>query len=350
MRKRLITYLSNARIIRSTPAIGAQSLRVDGAKRILAGCVFTVAMAVLAGRATAAGPAPVDLRSAAHFAILAGSAVTSTGGGTTRGDLGLSPTTGAAITGFLTNQVHGIIYAVDAGGPAGAVIAPELLTTAKVDLVAAFYDAAGRTNAAIVYPAGGNVGGMTLVPGLYQFASTAFVTGMDVTLTGGVDDVWIFQIGTSLTVGSGIHVVLTGAAQARNIFWQVGTSATLGSASGFKGTLMADQSITMDAGSTMEGRALALAAAVTFNGQSIGLPPPEAPRFTDIYRTGNATATVTLSTAPYFLLTLQACPDLLRAEWTTIATDTPAATPWTYTDTAATEAVPRRFYRAFITP
>jgi len=303
----------------------------------------------LPGVLVAAGPAPVDVGSAAPFAILAASAVTSTGGGIINGDVGLSPTTGAAITGLLTNQVHGTVYAVDAGGPAGSVAAPALLAAAKVDLSVAYEDAAARTNPVTVWPAGGELGGMTLGPGLYTFTSTAYITGADVTLTGDVDDVWIFQVGSALTLGSGIQVVLAGRAQPRNIFWQVGSSATLGTSSSFKGTLLADQSITMDTGSVVEGRALARVAAVTFNGQRIGLPQPAAPRFTAIFRPATDAATVVLETTPYCPLTLKACPDLLLANWTRLVTATPTATPWTYTDLTATAAVTQRFYRAYIT-
>jgi hypothetical protein len=174
------------------------------------------------------------------------------------------------------------------------------------------------------------------------------ITGADVTLTGGPDDVWIFQIAADLQVGSSIHVILAGGAQARNIFWQVGTSAVLDTFSVFKGTIMADQAITMKTSSTMDGRALAFTAGVTFNGTGGSLPTPEAPRFTDISRTTPNSVTVVLSTTPYFLLTLQSIPDLSLTNWTTIATNIPATSPWTYTNTGVSAST-NRFYRAFIT-
>ena len=294
----------------------------------------------------AAGPASIDLRSAAHFTILAGTAISSTGGGTIRGDIGLSPTTGAAITGLTTSQVHGIIYTIDATGPTGSTVAPGLVSTAKVDLVTAYNDAMGRTTPDFVDPGSGNIGGMTLVPGLYKFTSTAMITGSNVVLTGGATDVWIFQVGTALTVGSGVQVILTGGAQARNIYWQVGSSATLGTSAVFEGTILANVSITMDTSSTLEGRALASTGAVTYNGNLGSLPTPEAPRFTRISRTNNVSATVVVSTTPYFLLTLEACPDLLLTNWTVLTTDTPVVSLWTNTDYTATVAVTQRFYRA----
>ena len=223
---------------------------------------------------SAAGPAPLNLRSTANFVILAGAAVTTTGGGIINGDVGASPIAGSAI-GVTCPQVNGTIYAVDASGPACAVIDPARLTTAKGDLTTAYNDAAGRTpvpTGPFLNPNGGNLGGLNLVPGLYKFTSTALITGSDVTLTGGPDDVWIFQIGSDLQLGSGIKVILAGGAQARNVFWQVGTSAVLGTSSVFKGTILADQAITMKTSSTIEGRALAFSAGVTFNGSGAAAP------------------------------------------------------------------------------
>ena len=234
---------------------------------------FAAVAAVIAPPWTlaAAGPAPVDLRSTAHFTILAGAAVTSTGGGIINGDVGASPIAGSAI-GVTAAQVNGTIYAVDGNGPAGSVKDPVLLTAAKGDLTTAYNDAAGRKpvpTGSFLDPGAGNIGGMNLVPGLYKFTGTALITGSNVTLTGGASDVWIFQIGADLQVGSGIHVVLAGGARAKNIFWQVGSSAVLDTFSVFKGTIMADQAITMKTSSTIEGRALAFSAGVTFNGDNM---------------------------------------------------------------------------------
>lgn len=226
----------------------------------------------------ASGPAPVDLGSAAHFAIFAGRAISSTGGGTISGDVGLSPGTGSSITGLITNQVNGLIYAIDATGPAGSVVDPELLSTSKVDLAAAYDDAAARSVDRITVA--GNIAAQTLAPGLYWSSSSLMITG-DLTLDAGGDPnaVWIFQMASTLTTAAGAgnsRVILTGGAQAANVFWQVGSSATLGTFSVFKGTLMAAVDITMDTSCTMEGRALA-GRDLTFNGESISLPTlPEA--------------------------------------------------------------------------
>jgi hypothetical protein len=328
-----------------------RTLKLDGTKHRLIG--FVLAVALLTARQTlGAGPAPVDLGSAAHFTILAGATITTTGGGVINGDIGAYPITGAAI--HLTQaQVNGTIYAADAAGPAGSVVAPALLLAAKGDLTTAFNDAAGRTpipsgpflNPELV-PGSGNFGGMNLAPGLYKFTGTALASGADVTLTGGPDDVWIFQIGADLQVGSNVHVILAGGAQARNIFWQVGTSAVIGTFAIFKGNIMADQAVTMNTTSVMDGRALAFTAGVTFNGNVGELPAPTAAIFIDIFRT-TTNATVVLNTTPYFLATLQSSPNLSPPNWTTIATNTPVIRPWTFTDTNAMTT--QRFYRAFIT-
>jgi hypothetical protein len=301
----------------------------------------------------AQGQPPVNLGSTAHFTILAGAAITQpTAGGIINGDIGLSPATGASI-GIPPALVNGTIYAVDATGTQApnVVIDPALLTAAKGDLTIAYNDAAGRTpvpTGDFLNPNGGNIGGLNLVPGLYKFDTTALITGSDVTLTGGPDDVWIFQIGTDLQVGSGISVILAGGAQARNVFWQVGTSATLDTGSSFKGTILADQSITMNTTSTMEGRALAFTGQVAFSGDGGSLPQPAPPQFTHVETMPSDSVAVVLDVTPYFPLTLESCPDLILADWEPIVTDTPADSIWAFTNTFAA-SVTTRFYRAFHT-
>src|SRR5664279_1062101 len=133
----------NQRVTFLMPAHDPRTLITSGTKQIFIGLVLAVAFMAPLRTLLAAGPAPVDLGSAAHFTILAGAAVTTTGGGIVNGDVGASPITGAAI--HLTQaQVNGTIYVVDAAGPAGSVIAPALLLTAKGDLTIAYNDAAGR--------------------------------------------------------------------------------------------------------------------------------------------------------------------------------------------------------------
>jgi hypothetical protein len=217
----------------------------------------------------------VNLRSTAGFAVLAGSLVSNVPTSAVTGHIGLSPATGGNITGFGPTEVTGTIYTVDASGPAGSVPAASMLTTAKGDLTLAYNDAANRVPVpagTFLNPGSGNIGGMTLVPGLYKFTSSASITGSNLTLSGSATDVWIFQIAAGLNVGNGAQVILAGGARAANVFWQVGTSAVLGTTSVFKGTLLADQSISLNTGASLEGRALARIGAVTLASNAITQP------------------------------------------------------------------------------
>ncbi len=325
---------------------------MKGRKPLLVGLVLASAVMAPQSMLLAAGPAAVNLRSTASFTILAATTITTTGGGAIHGNIGLSPGTGAAI--HLTHpQVTGTIYAVDAAGPPGAVIAPALLETAMGDLTRAFEaarDAVPVPTGIYLNPGAGDIGGMTLGPGLYKFDGTASVTGSSVTLTGGATDVWIFQVGTDLQVGNGIQVILAGGAKPWNVFWQVGTSAVLGTTAVFKGTILADQSITMNTGSTMDGRALVSHGAVTFNGTGGSLPVPEPPKFTSISRATTGAVTLSLETTPYFELTLETSTTLLSDSWSVIHRTTPSSSVWDHIDPAAKATGPQRFYRASLTP
>jgi hypothetical protein len=247
---------------------------------MLMGLVLAVAM--LAPRLTlAAGPAPVDLGTAGHFTLLSGAAITS-GGGAVTGDVGAYPIAGSSI-GIPPVQVTGIIYRSDGSGTAGPNVvfnAGALLLAAKNDLTTAYNNAAARLpvpsdaahlNPGLI-PGSGNIGGMNLSPGLYKFTVTANIQGADLILTGGPDDVWIFQCQSDLEVGVGRQVILAGDAQARNVFWQVGSSATIFTSAVMKGTIMAYSAITMQTSSMLEGRALAEIAAIDFSGTSASLP------------------------------------------------------------------------------
>ena len=227
-----------------------------------------VIMVLLLATSFALSIPTLNLRSTDNYVILAGSTVTGLSPFNITGDVGLSPAAGSYITGFDGSNVTGTLYVVDASGPAGSVINATLLTTAKGDLTTAYTDAANRTpvpTGTYLNPGAGNIGGLNLTAGLYKFTGAAGITGSDLTLTGNATDVWIFQIGSSLNLGSGISIILAGGAQAANIFWQVGTSATLGTYSTFKGTILADQSISLGTGASMEGRALAFTGAVTMS-------------------------------------------------------------------------------------
>jgi hypothetical protein len=215
---------------------------------------------------TASSPTPqtpVALGSAAGFAVLAGSTVTSTSFTViNNGDVGVSP--GTAVEGFPPAAINnGTIHAADTSA-----------VQAKVDLTAAYNDAAGRTVGAVTIA--GNLGGQTLTPGLYKSTSSLEISSGDLTLDaqGDANAVFIFQIASTLTTTVDRKIILTGNARAANVFWQVGSSATLGAISVFKGTLMADQSITLATGAMLEGRALARSGAVTLDAATVTIPAP----------------------------------------------------------------------------
>lgn len=207
----------------------------------------------------ACSQAPVALRTAGNFAVLAGSTVTNTGPTSVTGDLGVSPS--SAVTGFPPGTLVGTQHA---GDPTAG--------TAEADLTTAYDDAAGRTLCAV--SVAGNLGGMTLAPGLYVSTSSLGITSGDLTLDaqGDADAVFIFQMASTLTTTSGRQVILAGGAQAANVYWQVGSSATFGTTSAFSGTVMADQAITLDTGATLDGRVLARIAAVTLASNTIVKP------------------------------------------------------------------------------
>lgn len=202
----------------------------------------------------------VNVAGTADLAVLAGSTITSTGATNITGNIGLSP--GTSIGGFPPGILNGTIHINDAISDQG-----------KLDLTAAYNDAAGRSATDMV-TISGNIGGLTLTPGLYKSTSSLEISSGDVTFDarGNEDAVFIIQIATTLTTTSGRQVFLSGGAKASNIFWQVGSSATFGTTSVFKGTIMAMQSITFNTGAALEGRALARTGAVTMAGNTIVKP------------------------------------------------------------------------------
>ena len=202
----------------------------------------------------------VDLGSASGFAVLAGAGITLGASGTTTiaGDIGSYPT--ATITGTENLDLDGTNHGGDA-----------VTQAAKIDLAFAYAAAAGRaptTTYAPIY----DLGGQTLGPGVHNDPSSFGITGILTLDAGGDPDaVWIFQAGSTLVTASGSQVVLINGAQANRVFWQVGSSATLGTGTDFAGTLLAAESITLVAGASVEGRTLALNGAVTLDDNAIAL-------------------------------------------------------------------------------
>ena len=236
---------------------------------------------VVAGAAfvpSASAAQAVQLGTATPFAVLAYSAVTDVPTSAITGDVGLSPAAGTNYAGLSQAEVTGTIYSTDGTGPAGTVDDPALLTTAKNDLSTAYTTAAGQPPTTTFTSGDNQLGGQTLVPGVYAFgaASTANLTGASPLVLNGQGDanaVFVFQASSSLVTGSNSVVQLENGAQACNVFWQVGSSATLNSASTFVGTIMALTSATLDTGATVQGRVLAENGAVTLDANTITTPP-----------------------------------------------------------------------------
>jgi len=288
--------------------------------------------------------APVNLLSTSRFAILAASEITDVPTSAITGDVGLSPAARSYISGLTSPEVVGSIYAASDGGAVAI-----MLTRAEGDLTTAYNDAAGRTpvpTGPFLNPGSGNLGGLNLTNGLYKFTSGALISGSDLTLTGSATNVWIFQIASTLSVDSGIQVILAGGAQASNIFWQVGTSAALGTTAVFEGNIMAHDAITFATGATLHGRALAETAGVTLESTTITIPNllPAQPIFGPASRASNGTVTLIINNTPNVALTIQTSTDLVH--WSTLATPTPTVSPYTFTDTSAA-GVGVRYYRAF---
>jgi hypothetical protein len=222
--------------------------------------VGAILIGALAPRSALAANLP-GLGTAGRFAVLAGSTITNTGASVITGDLGLSP--GTSVTGFPPGALSGSSHVADA-----------VATQAKNDLMAAYVDAAAEPVTSDL--SGQDLGGKTLTPGVYHFASSAQLTGT-LTLDGLNDShaIFIFQMGSTLTTATSSHVVLTHGALASGVFWQVGSSATIGTGTTLQGNLIALASITMVTGATIEtGRALALNGAVTLDTNRITRPAP----------------------------------------------------------------------------
>jgi hypothetical protein len=227
-------------------------MRGSGAAALLA-----VVVALAAPTHAEAAQPPVGLGTAAAFVVLGGATVTNTGPSVLSGDLGVSP--GTAISGFPPGTVLGTRYAADA-----------VAGQAQADLTLAYNDAAGRTPATSV---SANLGGRTLTSGVYRSASALGLTGvLTLDAQGDPNAVFIFQAGSTLITASGSRVSLIGGAQACNVFWQVGSSATLGTNAIFRGNVLALTSITITTGATVEGRLLARNGAVTLDDNTITRP------------------------------------------------------------------------------
>jgi LPXTG-motif cell wall-anchored protein len=248
-----------------------RTLRAGRLRPVLAGstALFAAAMLVVVmvggGQGAGAIGVAVPLGTAESFAVLGGQSVTNTGPTVVWGDVGVAP--GAAITGFPPGIFLGTAHSADA-----------VAFQAQADVVTAYNNAAGQAPDALLPP---DAGGLTLVGGVYNASSSLGLTGtLTLDAQGDPDTVWVFQVGSTLTTASGSSVSLINGAQACNVFWQIGSSATLGTASTFVGTVLALTSITATTAATIDGRLLARNGSVTLdtntltNSACLVVPPP----------------------------------------------------------------------------
>ena len=219
--------------------------------------IVAILGSVLLSQAVLAAPTKVSLGTAAPFAILAGDAITNVPTSVIHGNVGVTPGSGAAM-GLSCDEVTGTIYTVNAAGPLCREVNPGLLTTAKNALTAAYNNAAGRTPDSTFAGVDNQLGTQTLTAGVYRFsgASTANLIG-NLTLSGSASDVWIFQATSTLVTAANSSISFIGGAQACNVFWQVGSAATLGANSDFAGTILAHDDISLASDVTVRGRLLA---------------------------------------------------------------------------------------------
>ena len=217
---------------------------------------------------TAPNLAGVNLGSAINYVILAKTSISNISTSAITGDLGLSPAATSFITGFsLVNatgfatsaQVTGSLFAADMASPT-----PINLTTAVGNMITAYNDAAGRPTPNFLELGTGNIGGRTLTPGLYKWTTTVTMPS-NLTISGGPNDVWIFQIAGDLLMSNAVNITLSGGAQAKNIFWQVAGQATFGTTSHFEGIVLCMTGIHLQTGASMNGRALAQTAVTLDN-------------------------------------------------------------------------------------
>jgi hypothetical protein len=199
---------------------------------------------------------PVNLGLAGSFTILSKSGITDVYKSSVTGDVGSSPITGAAVL-LTCTEVVGTIYTVDAAGPLPcSVTNATRLTSAVGDMQTAYTDAAGRSNPDFLNLGAGDIGGKTLTPGLYKWTS-ALIIPTSLTIAGGPNDIFIFQVDGTLIMSSAVNITLTGGAQAKNIFWQTAGAVTIGTGSHFEGIILGKTGINFQTGSTVNGRLLA---------------------------------------------------------------------------------------------
>lgn len=264
--------------------------------------VTALVLALLIGpfATSAAGPTTINLRSAGNYVILAKAGISTTGTTNINGDIGVSPVSASAITGFgltidssltfsTSSHVVGHVFAADYAAPT-----PTVMTAAISDMETVYTEAAGRTNPTATELGAGNIGGKTLAPGLYKW-STDVTIPTNVTLAGGANDIWVFQVAQKLDLSSGKHILLSGGAQASNVFWQVAGQTTLGTNSAMVGNILDQTAIVLNTGASLNGRALAQTA-VTMDANIVTIPAVVAVTPTNTNTTTNTNTAPTTNT------------------------------------------------------
>jgi hypothetical protein len=212
----------------------------------------------------------INLGVAGDFVILSKTGITDVYKSTVTGDIGASPITGAAVL-LTCAEVKGTIYTVDAAGPLpSSVTSPTRLTTAVGDMQAAYTDAAGRIHPDFLNLGAGSIGGLTLTPGLYTWTSSLNIP-TDVALSGGPNDVFIFQVAGTLRMSAAKNITLLGGVQAKNVYWQVAGAVTIGTTSHFEGNIIGKTGINLQTGASINGRMLAQTA-VTLQMNTVTMP------------------------------------------------------------------------------
>ena len=234
--------------------------------------IISILAAGTTGAAAAAPETPVNLASAGDFTILSQSGITDVFKTTVDGNVGTSPITGAALL-LTCGEVTGKVFVVDAAGPLPcATNDATTLTAAVLDMEAAYLDAEGRTSPDFTELGAGEIGGLTLKPGLYKWG-TPLLISTDVTLEGGPNDVWIFQVAGTLNQANGTRVTLAGGALPKNIFWQVAGAVTIGTTAHLEGVVLGKTMVAANTGASANSRLFAQTA-VTLQMNAVTQPAP----------------------------------------------------------------------------
>jgi hypothetical protein len=276
-----VTYIGNVATLNPTVNLSASTVytaTITTNVKDIAGhaMVGNKTWSFTTGTGPTVSPAAVNLGSSGSYVILGKSGISTVPSSTITGDIAISPAAASFITGFslimdgsnqfsTTGQVSGRVYAADYSAPT-----PSNLTVAIGDMQTAYTDAAGRLLPDFTELGSGNISGLTLVPGLYKWG-TGVLIATDVTIKGGSSDVWIFQISGDLTINSAVKVILTGGAQAKNIYWQVFGVTALNTTAHLEGIVLCKTAITLAAGATVKGRLMSQTA-VTLDSSIVTSP------------------------------------------------------------------------------